>query len=338
MNLDQLTERVLGSMPEATRVRFAQDPKAVLREDFGLKLAPVADLGTSKRGDGGECDGVSFLDDGVVTYARTPNSRRENFTLAHEMGHLLADRDKVAYNWLANQSDPGRLLETLCDRVAQQLLLPASAVDPIVGSGPVRASHLTQLFDATNASRPVCAIAVAQRLGGLGVVCIIDPDTLQVTHASVRPDPEQGWPTVFPWRGQKVRPTHPLLQLRPGESRTLRVTWMMPWGTEADFYADSTADDRRIVAVLSDRNTWITEGFRPPLERDFDDRPKRTVRCCGAVTEARGYPCTTCHAGYCRTCGRCDCDRKAAREVRCEGCFVMFQPHLLVSGRCESCR
>ena len=42
------------------------------------------------------------------------------------------------------------------------------------GAGPISARHVSELVDATRASRPACAIALASRLAGLGAVVIID--------------------------------------------------------------------------------------------------------------------------------------------------------------------
>jgi len=52
------------------------------------------------RADGGVCDGVSYLNDGVILYRSTGN-RRENFTLAHELGHWLVDQADATLRKLA---------------------------------------------------------------------------------------------------------------------------------------------------------------------------------------------------------------------------------------------
>ena len=38
------------------------------------------------------------------------------------------------------------------------------------------------------------------------MVVVINRETRTVTYASIRPDDEHGWPTVFPWPGQTVPP------------------------------------------------------------------------------------------------------------------------------------
>ena len=222
MTLEECVDRALSQVSPDVHARFAADPIEVLRSDFRLTVKEVGHLANARE-DGGACDGVSFLEDGVILYAPTPASRRENFTLAHELGHWLAENAPDVYDWLANQEDPGRLLETVCDRIAQRLLLPDSAAKAVIGSGPIRAQHLFDLYGATQASRPVCAIALAKHLPGLGAIIIINRYTGVVAHASVNPDPERGWPTVFPWRNQRVADTHPLLRLAGGSSASRRL-------------------------------------------------------------------------------------------------------------------
>ncbi|MCM3662504.1 ImmA/IrrE family metallo-endopeptidase [Georgenia satyanarayanai] len=337
MDLEGCVHQALSLLADDVRARFAQDPVVVLRDDLSLIVEPAEHLATT-RDDGGACDGVSFLQDGVILYAPTPWSRRENFTLAHELGHWLAEEAPDVYDWVADQEEAGRLLETLCDRIAQRLLLPETEADRVIGSGPMRAQHVIDLYNATQASRPVCAIALAKRLPGLGAIAILDRDTGTVTHASVKPDPEEGWPVVFPWRGQQLSDSHPLLGMAPGASTARRLTWRTPWGAQADFYVDAVADERRIVAVFCASDLWDVERFHVPTDRDFDARPLLTGSCCGTVFERRGYPCPECGQPFCPRCGDCPCARDARCAVLCTSCFLAFLPHLVSDGLCVDCR
>lgn len=337
MNLDTCVQRATMILSREVRQRFPADPLAVMRTDLGLIVQAAEHLAEVRR-DGGACDGVSFLKDGVILYAPTHNSRRENFTLAHELGHWLAEQDGDIYDWLADQEEPGRLLETVCDRIAQGLLLPESIVDTVLNGEPVRAEHLARLYDASQASRPVCAIALAKRLPGLGAIAIVDRDRRTVTHASITPDPHEGWPKVYPWPGQELSDTHPLLLLAPGATFTRRSRWAMSWGTSTDYYIDAIADVGRVTVVFSDTDVWNSEAFHPPIDREFDTRPHLTVHCCGTTSIVRGYPCETCDQGYCPRCGRCHCERQAMREMRCSRCFLTFAPHLVVDGLCQDCQ
>ncbi|WP_431246918.1 ImmA/IrrE family metallo-endopeptidase [Leifsonia xyli] len=158
---------------------------------------------------------MSFLDDGVILYAPTPNSRRQNFTLAHELGHWIVERDTGLFDWIADQSDPSALLESVCDQIAQRLLLPDALTRAVVGDERVRAHHVQELFDSSQASYQACAIAIARQIRGLGAVVLIDRFDGQVHHASIQPDPDDGWPQIYPWRGQTLPEAHGLRELTP---------------------------------------------------------------------------------------------------------------------------
>ncbi len=337
MTLDWCVQQALTFLEDDVQARFAADPLGVLRTDLGMTVTAVQHL-AEMRDDGGACDGVSFLQDDVILYASTPESRRENFTLAHELGHWLVDGTPAIYDWLADQDDPGRLLETACDRIAQALLLPDSVVRAVVGRGPVVAQHFLDLYEASHASRPVCAIALARQLPGLGAVVIVDRYTRLISHASVKPDPERGWPKVFPWRGQHLDDNHPLLRQPAGVSTARRMPWRMKWGTQADFYVDAIADERRVYGFFSEADLWAVETFHAPIDREYDKRVVLTGSCCGAEFERRGYPCPDCGQAFCPRCQACRCDRDAKREVMCSHCFVRFLPHLVVNNLCVECR
>ncbi|MGW9419754.1 ImmA/IrrE family metallo-endopeptidase [Cellulosimicrobium funkei] len=338
MNIDAVVARAVATLPSAAADRFAYEPLEVMRADLSLTVTAVERLAGS-RDDGGACDGVSFLEDGVVLYAPTESSRRENFTLAHELGHWLVEHTPGLYDWIIDQPDPGPLLETVCDRIAQRLLLPSSLLDSTLPPRTtLRAHHLVDLYNATQASRPVCAIALAQKLPNLGAVVLINRYTRSVSHSSIRPDPDEGWPRVYPWRGQTLSPTHPMLTPAAGATTSKRVRWTTPWGTYADFYADLFGETNRVIAILSAIDLWGVDAFHAQQPREFDTRPLLTGYCCDADFEIRQYPCSGCQGPTCPRCGRCRCDRQAEREARCAGCFMMFASHLLEDGRCEDCR
>lgn len=335
-NVDSCAVLALQQLPHGLAAKFAESPAAPLLEDLGLMVRPVDHL-DQVRSDGGLCDGTSYLRDNVILYRRTGN-RRENFTLAHELGHWLVDKTSGIYDWLLDQPDPAKMLETLCDRVAQKLLLPEAAVAIVVGRGPVSARHVPDLVEATQASRPACAIALAARLAGPGAVVIIDRSAGRVEYASVQPDPEQGWPTVFPWPGQSVPAGHPIGRLDDGGTLTRKSFWETPWGKRADFYVDAIAVSGRVVAVFSVTDVWGAERLHLDAPREFDQRLQLTVRCCGQTHTVRGYPCSTCGEPFCPSCQRCRCDRRAQSEITCTKCFLAYQAHLVVDGLCEECR
>lgn len=342
----------LAIIDSTARDKFALDPLSTMRRDLQLKVT-AADHLAVQRADGGVCDGLSFLNEGVILYAPTDNSRRENFTLAHELGHWLVVQVPEIFDWLSEQPAPRQLLETMCDQIGQRLLVGDAAITAVLGSRPIGAQHVIDLYNATQASIPACAIAMASRLPSLGAVVVVDidrnnPDERAVVrYASVSPDPAQGWPKVYPWPGQAVPPGHPLqiLLSQPRTAsapRTLQQSsfWSTPWGERAPFYLDAVAvSSRRAIGVFADTDLWGAEKFHPAERRDFDQRPEQEITCCAQTRKVRGYPHAPCGQIHCPTCGKCPCDRHDDELILCSGsCFLMFRPNLLVDGLCEDCR
>lgn len=335
--VDECAAIALAGLADDVASCFADDPLGTLRNDLELTVRAVDHLDDS-RTDGGACDGISYLSDGVVLYRSTGN-RRENFTLAHELGHWLVDQTDAIYDRLADLNGAAKLLESVCDRIARLLLLPDDRLASVVTSSVVEAKHVIDLYNATNASIHACVIALQDRLPAMGAVLVIRHREDEILYASVRPDDEHGWPKVYPWPGQALPMAHPLRNIRPGGTLRQRTFWTMPWGERADYYMDAVADARRTIVVLSADDLWQAERFHPTIKRDFDQRPELEVHCCGQLHKFRGWPCDTCGEGYCPTCSNCRCQKQMASEVLCAGtCFMQYLPHLLVNGLCEDCR
>jgi hypothetical protein len=335
--VDECAAIALAILAHDVARRFADDPLGTLRDDLELTVRAVDTLNES-RADGGACDGISYLGDGVILYRQTGN-RRENFTLAHELGHWLVDKADAVYDRLAQFDDAVKMLETVCDRIARLLLLSDDTVSGILGTSAVEASHVMALYRATSASVHACTIALKDRLPGLGAVVVIDRATEALMYSSVRPDDAYGWPSVYPWPGQDIPVGHPLRNVQLDGILRQRTFWQTSWGTRDDFYVDAVGYPTRIVAVFSAEDLWQAEWFHPAVTRQFDQRPKLEIRCCAQVHRVRGWPCSDCGEGYCPRCGNCRCARQAAAEVLCAGsCYMKYLPRLLINGLCEECR
>lgn len=331
---DKKIEQALSQLLPAVRARFAEDPIGAITS-LGIDVSEAPKMQMS-RDDGGHCDGVSFLEHDVILYTRT-KSKRENFTLAHELGHWLINRTEGIYDWVGDQPNPMAIIENLCDRIAQSLLLPEALINQVVGDEPLRAEHLLELHRQSNASRAASSVALVRRLPGAGAIAYASRDTGAIEHASIQPHPEHGWPTVFPWPGQSV-PQGPFLELGAGQRVTRLSAWYTPWRNTADFYIDAIADDFYVYLVFSETNLWnITTGFAAqPLE--YDKRPTQKFFCCGQQRVARGYPCGTCGRIPCPNCNECLCDKRAAKTSNCRQCNSVVMPHLLnEKGLCELC-
>lgn len=338
MRTDQLISTALAQLGSDVRRRARDDIRAVLEQDCGFRVAELPAVKVSREGHG-SCDGVSFIADRTVLFRPTV-SRRENFTLAHELGHILVRECDQVQDWLADldAGEEGRMEEWLCDQIAQRILLPDELVAEF--TGPVSAAGVVDLFDVSQASLAACAVAASRRLPGPAGIVLINVDTGEVDLASVQPDSELGWPANFPWRNQLLPEGHPLQLLRQGPEATARrrMSWTTPWGTRSTYYVDAQRHFGQIVAIFADRDLWGSERLHLDGPREFRRSILGTVRCCGETHAVSTFPCDVCHGHFCPTCQRCQCDKRAATEVLCTGCFQLKQRHLMTNGVCVDCQ
>ena len=330
-------KRILGQIAATDREALTADPKRALTERFGLRVREQAEL-AQRRDAGGWCDGISFLDDGVILYAPSPFSRRENFTLTHELGHKLTEEDDDALDWLADRDQPGRDLEQLCDLIAAGLLLPEALVIRVLNRRAPEAAHIRALYEASAASEVVCAIALAQRLPCQGAVVIMDIGSSTVSYASVASPEDDGWPLAYPWPKQEIPAHHRLARLDADQAVREKSWWATPWGERQNYYLDAIAGSRRVHAVLAVRDLWQVTRFHTDTS-ETAGRPAYHLDCpCGYQGTARGYPCSDCGQPYCPSCKECQCPRRNAAFIVCQKCFVSVARADIVDGRCSDCR
>jgi len=329
----QHARRIVGKISRAERELIAADPIAGIgRLGYNAVAEPAL---TSKRGAGGWCDGLSFTEHSTVLYAPTPGSQRQNFTLLHEVGHILVEDDDDALVWLADCASPDKEMERLCDEIASALVIPDTMLADVVGTGPVSGEHLKRLVAISSASGPACAIALATRLSS-GAVFIVDRATARVVHAAVRGDDLR----VYPWRDTDVPVGHPLLNLAPDAPTTGRSYWVDQWDRRQTYYVDAVATQKRIYAIFSVNDLWGVDRFHAgeaPLERS--QAPRRVAACaCGFGGTFTGWPCDVCGRQFCPRCGDCDCQRRDRALRPCTVCFLGAPATDLEDGVCSSCR
>ncbi|MFC8501189.1 ImmA/IrrE family metallo-endopeptidase [Pedococcus sp. NPDC057267] len=323
--------RLVDAIEPAQRAAIAKHPITGI-ESLGYTVVAEPAL-TSRRGAGGLCDGLSFAEHNTVMYSPTPGSRKENFTLLHEVGHILVERDDDALNWLADRDDPDSEVERLCEEVAANLVIPESLLDDVVGTGPITGEDLKALVARSAASGPACAIALSNRLSS-GAVVIIDRAAGRVVHSALRGDNL----TVYPWSNTNVPVNHPLLALQPGDTATRKTFWTDEWKRRQEYYVSAIATEKRLYAVFSTSDLWGVEVFHGgPLPPAKSEAPRLGLRChCGYVGRAFGWPCATCKRQYCPRCGECDCPRRDRAQGICTKCFL--QAPDLENGVCGECR
>ncbi len=329
MTIRQQAKRIVDALDPALRQRLSAAPLAAMTGE-GLSVGKLEESSDERR----FCDGLSTAN-GIVLYLASPGSRRENFTMLHEYAHTLVASDIEAMTWLADQPDVARTIEQLCNEVASLLLVPATVIDAIVGTGPIRAEHLQQLHRETEASQVAIAIALARRLTTAGAVLLIDRASHTVAHAVL-----VGELAIFPWAGQPVPTANPLHRVEPGNRVHQRSWWATPWGDRQEYYIDATASFHRAYVVMATTDVWGMESFH-----GGEDIPQPAARpvsirsCpCGYQGPMRGFPCPDCHLHFCPQCGKCKCDVRNAAAVRCRNCTLSYARTALVDGLCSECR
>ncbi|GIH16054.1 ImmA/IrrE family metallo-endopeptidase [Rugosimonospora africana] len=320
MTLKLHARRLVAAIPHSSRQALALDPAAALAQQFDVRVVPVEELRES-RGAGGWCDGLSFTTDQIVCYAPSRGSRRQNFTLLHELGHILVNEDDAALDWLSDRPDPDRDQERLCDAIAAEILLPEPTINQVLAGAAPTVDHLRQLHASSQASEEVCAIALAARLPVRGAFVLIRRRTATVAFAA-----SSGWPPLRIPRGLAVPARHPLRDLG---TRQRWIGWVTPdlrlaftghpaasppsYHAENLLQVDAVAGPRRTTAILLD-----TSGAGSDIKGDPDEtyaldpklwptQPGYTCSKCGNNAASGSYECDECGVGPCRACGRCRC-------------------------------
>ena len=332
MILTQWAAQIVGGITEPVRRDLSESLAVAIELHFGLAVTPGEAFGT--RGAGGWCDGVSIIEGGLILYRPTP-SRRENFTLLHELAHHLIASNIDCVSWLADQPEPPRVLEQLCDLVAAEILLPPDEVAAALRHGPPDAPAVVALFEATNASRSACAIAIARKLPCDGFVALIEEGSDEVFFAARNLDTRP-----YAWRGDPLPAGHPLRR-HPPPGRAL-TWWPTPGGADRrEYYMSAATAGGWVFAVFAEGNLFGVPGFHLPQIVEEDRGYDGEITCpCGYRGKTRWWPCPSCGISQCPRCDECECDRRARREKRvpCRRCYTSVLPHLLIDGLCDGCR
>ncbi len=326
--------RIANGLDEHVRADLEEDPRTAIETHFGFTVQAARSF--AQRGAGGWCDGMSETRTGVLLYRATPG-RRENFTLAHELAHHLLDLDYDAPSWIADQPDPARLVEEVCDEIASRLLIPEERIRWAIGDAKPSAATIAELYETTTASRTACMIAVASRLPCDGFALLVDPDdptrvfTASRARETTRP---------YAWKGNEIPGAHPLHRSVPSSACR---GWWADWRGDRREYYMSTADVAGyLCAVLVENDLWQVDVLHTYVEVDEDRGNDAALSCpgCGFTGTTRWWPCSTCGVLPCPRCQKCECDRRERREKRdsCQSCLVSVRSHLLVDGLCDDCR
>jgi hypothetical protein len=326
--------RLVDELDSTVCASIAANPIPAIRDELGFKVVASQHL-ADRRGDGGWCDGHSFTEEGVILY-RPTGSRRENFTVTHELGHVLIDgeTDEDILVWSADLPDGS--LELVCDQIASRLLLPSdmvtSALDGKHPSGP----GAVALFRDSQASRRAVAVRLAQLLPCEGFVVLAVDGVVEFAA-------RQGDTRPYAWEKDVVPPGHPLAAVGDGEVAVAETGWAGPNRTTRRYYMSAEGDGEWTFAVFAERDLYGAVALHlPEEERTRSSVETRDFRCpsCGYSGKLRTWSCNTCGVRACPRCSKCGCSRKeeSLKRAMCSNCTKFVRGDLLVGGLCDECR
>lgn len=331
MNRHAHARRLVDALDDHVRDAVLRDPHGAAGTHFGLTVEPSHSFG--ERGAGGWCDGASITTAGIVLYRPTA-SRRENFTIAHELAHHLVADDDDCPSWLADQDTPKKLEEEICDSIAARLLISDEVVTSVLGGARPSAQTVADLYQQTAASRTACSIAVANRLPCDGFVALTVPGS-GIVFAGARARDTR----PYAWKDNPIPPAHPLHRPNPPAKAK---SWWSSWDGERHTFYMSTAEvSGYVIAVFAESDLWQVEKLHFDAPAEPDRGNDATIKCpCGYTGKTRMWPCSNCGVPECPKCGECECPRRARREAtgRCTRCTRTVRAHLLVHGLCDDCR
>lgn len=172
-------ERLAGAFPDMAVIRLHDRPYEVtmpdgsaLTVDEGKGSHPGVYLPSA--GDGG-CDVIH-----CATSGRLDNvHRRRHFTMLHEIGHMVQNRDRSLARRLRTQRvmDRYRFEERCCNEFAARSLLPDGLMERYV-DWPFAADDVAALYEHSFASREVVAYHVVKLMPVPGIIKVRNSRTV----------------------------------------------------------------------------------------------------------------------------------------------------------------
>jgi hypothetical protein len=331
--------RLEGGLSLALRRQLATDPLGALR-DMRLRVVELQAVATSETC---SVDGAYFPAPysplPTIGYVPTPRSRRENFTLLHELGHHLIRLDDELLSRIADEDDRDLSEERICDAFAGRVLVPDEVVLAVLNGRRPEAADLRKLYEACRGSREACAVRLAEQLRCDGYVVLLERDSRTVRFASSSPERPYAW-----GRGSPIPIDHPVW--RAGSAGSFRGEGEVVWRSRyrRNFWLDAVGDGPLVLAVFAADRYWKASGLGilsdPSQTRATPILFSGTCRHCGAgVYGTRA--CEKCGDVTCRKCGKCGCGAPAPLVKICTKCHMMkgkaqFRPGSSVCRECDA--
>ncbi|NEB75824.1 ImmA/IrrE family metallo-endopeptidase [Streptomyces sp. SID14478] len=309
---------------------LAQDTLAELRTWPELT---VKDVPENEAAQG--CSVAGAYDSGPpprLSVATSNSHARRDFTALHELGHHLQKNSFDLMEPFSREADRGVLLEdAACDAFAAQILLPAHLVDQHLDAKGPTAAAITELWQASNASRMAVCVRAAQRLPAPGHILLIDTTGHLAFAAS------HGLPPLRRGSFQGDTAVIDRALTGPGHAQGLTQVRYRDDILGRELHTDTAPMDGYLVAVLvTDSAPW--RAFTRPT-RDTGPNARDYI-CANCDEEYRSFEpaCASCRVPPCPECGSCACSPRVTDRL-CTGCFIRHPPAMFRAGsdRCLDC-
>lgn len=247
----------------------------------------------------------------TLVITRSMSTRRQHFTLLHELGHHIQRTDLALGEAVLAHREAELFEEAACDAFAARLLLPDDMVASVLGSEGPTARAAVELFALSNASRAAICVRLAGLLTQAAVVAVVDESGF-VTFAAARGG-------LYPPRRSSDQRENPLVRSmierrdeNPVLSRNDAHVIYSTGGTSIQLYGQAAwAGDRMIAIMVEEAAPWLS--FSPPRD--------------GTAKFGKVFS------------GRAQDVPAPVKERLCEGCFLEKHPAQFDPGSavCKEC-
>jgi hypothetical protein len=257
-------------------------------------------------------------------------SRRDNFTLLHELAHhLQQSHDQWGFT-LIDMTDPVRrkIEEAVCDQFAAQVLMPVGDGDRHDASLHP-ADVMAGLFARSEASRSAILQRVREMLPAESrwLLAIADLDGVVITSATTYDDPQP--PKDFTQEG-----------FRRVAAEAMDSAVRREFHEGIEYRAGSVLDDMRVEAALDHEERYVFLALRSMTANGSGTWTFPAQECSNPVCEETFQAkqssgrCETCQDFKCPRCHRCGCTAPE-RPTTCTSCFMAYTPAEMASGNHE---
>lgn len=301
------------------------DPFGTLMRSAEITVTIEEDLVNTGCGGGGY-----YRPSPPTIHLHPATSRRDNFTLLHELAHHLQQtHDQWGYTLIDMDALIRRKIEeAVCDQFAAQILMPVGVTDRHdVSVHP--ADVMAGFFARTRASRAATLQRVREMLphGARWILAVADLDGVVSTSASTYDDPPP--PKGFAQEG-----------FRRVAVEAMDAAVRREFHDGIEYRTGAVLDDLRVEAALDCEERYVFLALRPTTTNGSGTWTFPAQECSNPVCERVFQPlqssgrCQSCQGFRCPYCNRCSCSAPD-RPTTCTSCFVPYTPAEMASGKHE---